>query len=71
MGPGIHHSENSNALWQNGQNFGFWSLMVISPEQCIGIVVLVNSEYGFSLVCQVVQRALGGSGTPAIVAWLE
>jgi CubicO group peptidase (beta-lactamase class C family) len=71
LGPGIQHSEHGNALWQNGQTFGFRSLMVIYPEQQIGVVVLTNSDHGFPLACDVAQRALGGSAIPAIVAWLE
>jgi CubicO group peptidase (beta-lactamase class C family) len=71
LGPGIQHSEHGNALWQNGQTFGFRSLMVVYPEQHIGVVVLTNSEHGFPLTCDVAQRALGGSVIPAIVTWLE
>jgi CubicO group peptidase (beta-lactamase class C family) len=71
LGPGIQHSEHGNALWQNGQTFGFRSLMVIYPEQRIGVVVLTNSDHGFPLACDVAQRALGGSAISAIVAWLE
>ena len=71
LGPGIHLDEQGNALWQNGQTFGFRSLMVIYPEQQIGVVVLTNSDHGFPLACDIAQLALGGSGIPAIVAWLE
>ena len=71
LGPGIQHAEHGNALWQNGQTFGFQSLMVIYPEQHIGVVVLTNSDHGFTLACDVAQRALGGSAISAIVAWLE
>jgi len=71
LGPGIQHAEHGNALWQNGQTFGFQSLMVIYPEQHIGVVVLTNSDHGFPLACDVAQRALGGSAISAIVAWLE
>lgn len=71
LGPGIQHSEQGDALWQNGQTPGFRSLMVIYPEQQIGVVVLTNSDQGFPLACDVAQRALGGSAIPAIVAWLE
>jgi len=71
LGPGIQHSEHGNTLWQNGQTFGFRSLMVIYPEQHIGVVVLTNSDHGFPLACDVAQRALGGSAISAIVAWLE
>jgi CubicO group peptidase (beta-lactamase class C family) len=70
LGPGIQHSEHGIALWQNGQTFGFRSLMVIYPEQQIGVVVLTNSDHGFPLACDIVQRALGGTVIPAIVAWL-
>jgi CubicO group peptidase (beta-lactamase class C family) len=71
LGPGILHSEHGDALWQNGQTPGFRSLMVIYPEQQIGVVVLTNSDRGFPLACDVTQRALGGSGITAIIAWLE
>jgi CubicO group peptidase (beta-lactamase class C family) len=71
LGPGIEHSEDGDALWQNGQTFGFRSLMVIYPEQEIGVVVLTNSDHGFPFACDVAQRALGGSAIPAIIAWLE
>jgi len=71
LGTGIQHSEHGDALWQNGQTPGFRSLMVIYPEQQIGVVVLTNSDHGFPLACEVAQRALGGSAISAIVAWLE
>ena len=71
LGPGLQHSQHGTILWQNGQIFGFRSLMVIYQEKQIGVVVLTNSEYGFPLACKVAQRALGGSAIPAIVAWLE
>jgi CubicO group peptidase (beta-lactamase class C family) len=71
LGLGIQHSEDGDALWQNGQTFGFRSLMVIYPEQEIGVVVLTNSDHGFPFACDVAQRALGGSAIPAIIAWLE
>jgi CubicO group peptidase (beta-lactamase class C family) len=71
LGPGIQHNEYGNALWQNGQTFGFRSLMVIYPEQRIGVVVLTNSDHGLQLACDIAQRALGGSAISAIIAWLE
>lgn len=71
LGPGIQLNEHGNALWQNGQTFGFRSLMVIYHEQKIGVVVLTNSEHGFPLACEIAQRALGGSAISAIVTWLE
>jgi CubicO group peptidase (beta-lactamase class C family) len=71
LGLGIQHGDHGNMLWQNGQTFGFRSLMVIYPEQHIGVVVLTNSDHGFPLACDVAQRALGGSAIPAIVKWLE
>ena len=70
LGPGIHHSEQGDALWQNGQTPGFRSLIVIYPEQQIGVVVLTDSDQGFPLACDVAQRALGGSAISAIIAWL-
>ena len=71
LGIGILHSDNGDALWQNGQTPGFRSLMVIYPEQQIGVVVLTNSDWGFPLACNVAQRALGGSGITTIITWLE
>jgi CubicO group peptidase (beta-lactamase class C family) len=70
LGPGIQHSEDGDALWQNGQTPGFRSLMVIYPEQKIGVVVLTNGDQGFPLACDVARRALGGSAISAIVAWV-
>jgi CubicO group peptidase (beta-lactamase class C family) len=61
LGPGIQRSEQGDSLWQNGITFGFRSLMVIYPQQRIGVVVLTNSEYGLPVACEVAQRALGGS----------
>ena len=60
LGPGIQHSKHGDALWQNGQTLGFRSVMVIYPDQGIGVVVLTNSDNGFPLVYDVAQRALGG-----------
>jgi CubicO group peptidase (beta-lactamase class C family) len=60
LGPGIQHSEQGNALWQNGMTFGSRSLMVIYPEHGIGVVVLTNSERGFPLAYDIVARAIGG-----------
>lgn len=71
LGPGIQLGEHGNVLWQNGQTFGFRSLMVIYPEQRNGVVVLTNSDHGFPLACEVAQRALGNSAIADIVAWLE
>jgi len=71
LGPGIQLGEQGIALWQNGQTFGFRSLMVIYPEQHIGVVVLTNSDDGFPLACDIAQLALGGSDIPAIVSWLK
>ena len=60
LGIGIQHSKQGDALWQNGQTFGFRSVMVIYSEQGIGVVVLTNSDDGFPVVYDVAQRALGG-----------
>ncbi len=60
LGPGIQHSEQGDALWQNGMTFGSRSLMVIYPEHGIGVVVLTNSERGFPLAYDVAARAIGG-----------
>ncbi|MBP1599476.1 MAG: beta-lactamase [Acidobacteria bacterium] len=60
LGIGIQHSDQGNSLWQNGQTFGFRSLMVIYPEHRIGVVVLTNSDHGLSAAHDMAQRALGG-----------
>lgn len=60
LGPGIQHSEQGDALWQNGITFGFRSVMVVYPEQRMGVVVLTNSENGLPVAYGVAQRALGG-----------
>jgi CubicO group peptidase (beta-lactamase class C family) len=70
LGPGIQHDTQGDALWQNGQTFGFRSLMVIYPEYGIGVVVLTNSDHGFRVVFDVAQRALGGSALSSIASWL-
>jgi hypothetical protein len=71
LGPGIQHSEDGNVLWQNGQTFGFRSLMMIYSDQKIGIVVLTNSENGFPLASEIAQRTLGGSAITEILTWLK
>jgi CubicO group peptidase (beta-lactamase class C family) len=60
LGPGIQHSRQGDALWQNGITFGFRSVMVIYPERRIGVVVLTNSDEGLPVAYDVAQRALGG-----------
>jgi CubicO group peptidase (beta-lactamase class C family) len=70
LGLGIAQAAEGDALWQNGQTFGFRSLMVIYPEHRMGAVVLTNSDHGFPVVLDVAQRALGGSAIPSMAAWL-
>ena len=70
LGLGIAHADEGNALWQNGQTFGFRSLMVIYPEHRMGVVVLSNSDHGFPVVFDVAQRALGGSAIRSMEAWI-
>jgi CubicO group peptidase (beta-lactamase class C family) len=70
LGLGLQHSEQGKAMWHNGQTPGFRSLMVIYPEHGMGVVVLTNSDMGFPVACDVAQRALGGSVTSSIVAFL-
>jgi CubicO group peptidase (beta-lactamase class C family) len=70
LGPGIQHDTQGDALWQNGQTFGFRSVMVIYPEYGIGVVVLTNSDHGFPVVFDVAQRALGGSALSSTRTWL-
>ena len=68
QGLGIAHAAEGDALWQNGQTFGFRNLMVIYPEYRMGVVVLSNSDHGFPAVFDVAQRALGGSAIPSMAA---
>ena len=63
LGPGIQHSAQGDALWQNGITFGYRSLMAVYPELGLGVVVLTNSDRGYDVACDVAQRALGGKGT--------
>ncbi len=60
LGIGIQHSERGDALWQNGNTFGFQSVMVFYPEQSWGVVVLTNSHRGRPVAYDVAHRALGG-----------
>jgi len=71
LGPGIQHDTHGDALWQNGQTFGFRSVMVTYPEYGMGVVVLTNSDHGFPLAFDVAQRALGGSALSSITVWLR
>jgi hypothetical protein len=70
LGPGIQHGQHGDALWQNGQTFGFRSVMVIYPEYGMGVVVLTNSDHGLPVAFDVAQRALGGSALSSIRAWV-
>jgi CubicO group peptidase (beta-lactamase class C family) len=60
LGIGIQHSDQGQALWQNGITPGFRSVMVIYPEHQWGVVVLTNSDAGQQLAYNVAARALGG-----------
>jgi CubicO group peptidase (beta-lactamase class C family) len=60
LGVGIQHSDQGDALWQNGSTPGFRSLMVIYPEHQWGVVVLTNSDDGTQLARDVAAKALGG-----------
>lgn len=71
LGPGIYHSRHGDVLWQNGNTFGFRSLMVIYPEQGFGVVVLTNSDQGMPVAVDVAQRALGGSASSSIEAFID
>jgi len=70
LGPGIQHGDPGDALWQNGQTFGFRSLMIIYPQVGLGVVVLTNSDQGLPVALDVARRALGGPAIPSITAWL-
>ena len=60
LGVGIQHSEYGESLWHWGSNPGSKNLMVIYPEQGVGIVVLSNSSNASDLVVEIASRALGG-----------
>lgn len=60
LGIGIQHSDQGDALWQNGMTPGFRSVMVIYPEHQWGVVVLTNSDSGLQAAYDVAARALGG-----------
>ncbi|MCP3974538.1 MAG: beta-lactamase family protein [bacterium] len=60
LGIGIQHSDQGDALWQNGMTPGFRSVMVIYPEHQWGVVVLTNSDAGSHVAYNVAARALGG-----------
>jgi CubicO group peptidase (beta-lactamase class C family) len=60
LGVGIQHSDQGDALWQNGMTPGFRSLMVIYPEHQWGVVVLTNGDEGAQVAHDVAARALGG-----------
>jgi CubicO group peptidase (beta-lactamase class C family) len=61
LGVGIQHSSQGEALWQNGQTFGYRSFMLIYPDLGLGVVVLCNSNNGFPVVYDIVHRAVGGA----------
>ncbi len=60
LGPGIIHTPDGDALWQNGITFAFKSVMVIYPTQGFGVVALTNSELGLPAAYDVAAHALGG-----------
>ncbi len=60
LGIGIQHSDNGDALWQNGITFAYQSIMIIYPKEGHGVVVLTNSESGLPVNCDIAERALGG-----------
>ena len=60
LGIGIQHSDNGDALWQNGITFAYRSMMIIYPKKGHGVVVLTNSESGLPVACDIAERALGG-----------
>jgi CubicO group peptidase (beta-lactamase class C family) len=60
LGIGIQHSDDGDALWQNGITFAYRSIMIIYPKPGHGVVVLTNSESGLPVACDIAERALGG-----------
>ncbi len=60
LGIGIQHSDQGDALWQNGMTPGLRSLVVIDPEHQWGVVVLTNCNDGAQVAHDVAARALGG-----------
>ena len=51
LGIGIQHSSQGDALWQNGMTFGYRSVMVIYPDQGMGV-------YHFLVACDTVARTV-------------
>ena len=60
LGMGIQHSSHGESLWHWGSNPGSKSVMVVYPDQGIGVVVLSNSSNASDLVFELAGRALGG-----------
>jgi CubicO group peptidase (beta-lactamase class C family) len=60
LGVGIQQSGNGPSLWHWGSNPGVRAMMVVYPQQGLGVVVLANSGEAGDLVRAVVARALGG-----------
>jgi CubicO group peptidase (beta-lactamase class C family) len=60
LGIGIQHSQTGDSLWQWGANPGYQSLMVVYPDEGIGIVILTNSSDGLQAARDIAQQALGG-----------
>ncbi len=60
LGPGIQHSAQGDALWQMGITFGSRSVMIIYPDQGLGVVVLANSDRAFPAAYDIAERALRG-----------
>jgi CubicO group peptidase (beta-lactamase class C family) len=67
LGIGIQHSSQGDSLWHGGDNRDFHSLMVIYPDQGLGVVVLTNGEGGDRwpttwLSAPWAERPIGGRG---------
>ena len=60
LGIGLQHTSDGDALFHWGQNLGYESLMVVFPEQQIGVVVLTNATGGLDIVRDIAHRAIGG-----------
>jgi CubicO group peptidase (beta-lactamase class C family) len=65
LGPGIQHSQQGDAIWQWGQHLHFQSVMIVYPEQGMGVVVCTNNDlFSPEVAIEIAHRALGGKIEP-------
>lgn len=67
LGYGIVHSREGDAYWQWGQTVDFQTVMIIYPEQGLGVVVLTNGGFfNTDTAIEIAQRAVGGPLDPIL-----